>query len=94
MQFAKIVGTVVSTKKVEELNGFKLLICQVYNLEGKDLKPSNNFLVAADTVGAGANELVLLVSGSSARLTAQTKTKPLDLAVIGIIDGIDLLKGV
>ncbi len=90
MQVARIVGNVVATKKDERLKGAKLLIAQVLKIE--DLSETNNFVISIDTVEAGVGDLVLLVSGSSARQTDKTNGKPVDSAVIGIIDKINIYK--
>lgn len=87
MILGKIAGTVVSTKKDEGLVGMKLLIVQQYTVE---LKPTANYVVAVDSVGAGANEFVLIVSGSSARATKRTEGKPVDAVVVGIVDSLYL----
>jgi len=83
----KIAGTIVATRKDEGLNGMKLLIVQQYSVE---LKPTSNYLVAVDAVGAGADEFVLVVSGSSARATKRTEGKPVDASIVGIIDSLYL----
>ena len=88
MQLAKIIGTVVCTRKDERMNGMKFLIVQPVGL--LDLKPEGKPLVAVDSVGAGEGELVLIVSGSSARLTAVTKDKPSDATIMAIVDYIDI----
>ncbi|MFA5478613.1 MAG: EutN/CcmL family microcompartment protein [Candidatus Muiribacteriota bacterium] len=85
MILGKVIGTVVSTKKDERLIGFKLLVVQKHDI---NLKPVSDYVVAVDTVGAGFNEVVLLVSGSSARQTARTDKKPVDAAVVGIVDSV------
>lgn len=87
MYLGRIVGTVVSTKKVEGLNGFKLLVVQKLTIKGE---PENNFVVAVDTVGAGSDEVVLVVSGSSARQTERTEKKPVDAAIVGIVDSVTI----
>ncbi|HNY13666.1 MAG TPA: EutN/CcmL family microcompartment protein [Candidatus Wallbacteria bacterium] len=87
MILGKIAGTIVATKKDEGLVGMKLLIVQQYTVE---LKPTANYLVAVDAVGAGANEFVLVVSGSSARATKRTEGKPVDAAIVGIIDSLHM----
>jgi microcompartment protein CcmK/EutM len=84
----RIVGTVVCTRKDDRLTPFKLLIVQP--LDQQD-KPYGNYLVAVDTVDAGARERVLVVSGSSARMTTVTKDCPIDAAIVGIVDTIDYL---
>ncbi len=90
MRIARILGTVVSTQKDERLNGKKLLICKPINLDGTD---RDDYVVAVDTVGAGFHEKVLLVSGSSARLSEGNKDCPVDTAIIGVIDAIDIISG-
>lgn len=88
MIVAKIIGNIVATTKDHKLNGKKLLVVQPVDMESMELdgKP----LVAIDTVGAGQGEIVLVVSGSSARQTEITTGTPVDAAIIGIIDQIEL----
>jgi ethanolamine utilization protein EutN len=83
----KIVGTVVATRKDPRLVSSKLLVVRPMDPRGK---PEGNYLVAVDTVDAGVGETVLVVSGSSARLAAGMKDCPVDAAVIGIIDTVDI----
>ena len=83
MIIGRVAGTVVCTKKVEGLVGFKLLLVKRTDLEGREV---GDFVVAVDTVGAGFGELVLVVAGSSSRQTPVTDKKPCDAAIIGIID--------
>lgn len=83
MFIGKIAGTVVSTRKVEQLDGFKLLLVKRLDLDDKE---TGDFVVAVDVVGAGYGERVLVVSGSSSRQTERTDKKPVDAAVVGIID--------
>jgi microcompartment protein CcmK/EutM len=87
MVIGKIVGTVVCTRKDDRLIPFKLLVVQPIDSQGK---PHGNYLVAVDTVDAGASERVLVVSGSSARMTTVTKDCPVDAAIVGVVDTIDL----
>ncbi len=89
MRIARILGTVVSTQKDERLNGKKLLICRPINIDGTD---RDDYVVAVDTVGAGFHEKVLLVAGSSARMAEGNKDCPVDTAIIGVIDTIDIIK--
>ena len=86
MVIGRIIGTVVCTRKDDRLIPFKLLLVQPLDPEGK---PYGNYLVAVDTVDAGASELVLVVSGSSARMTTVTKDCPVDAAIVGVVDTID-----
>ena len=88
MQICKVVGTVVSTNKTEKLSGFKLLIVQPLDLA--DFKPKGGPLVTVDTVGAGVDEIVMTVSGSSSRQTVNTDGKPVDNAIVAIIDTVDV----
>jgi len=83
MQLAKVVGTVVSTRKEESLAGLKLLFVRAVDEEGKE---TGTFLVAADAVGAGPEEMVLVASGSSARQTRLTDKRPVDAVVMAIVD--------
>jgi microcompartment protein CcmK/EutM len=84
---AKVVGTVVATRKDERLVSSKLLVARPIDPTGK---PEANYLVAVDTVDAGFGETVLIVSGSSARMAAGLKDCPVDAAIIGVIDTIDV----
>lgn len=88
MKVCKVVGNVVSTKKDENIKGFKLLIVQPVDMY--EFKPEGSPFVAIDTVGAGEEEIVLVVSGSSSRLTEMTKDKPTDATIQAIIDYIKI----
>ena len=83
MILARVVGTVVATRKDERLLGRKMLVCRPVNPAGE---PDGSYVVAVDTVGAGYQEMVLVVSGSSARMAAGYKESPIDSAVVGIVD--------
>lgn len=87
MILGRIVGTIVATRKDPRLEGQKLLIVRTVSPEGHD---EAGYVVAVDTVGAGNREKVLLVSGSSARLAEGCKDKPVDQAIIAIVDTVDL----
>lgn len=87
MNLGRVCGTVVCTRKDERLDGVKLLVVEELTIESK---PTGRFLVAADAVGAGAAETVLLVAGSSARLTDRTLNKPVDAAIAAIVDQVVL----
>ena len=87
MLLAKIVGTVVATRKDERLVSNKLMIVRPIDPHGN---PEGNYLVAVDTVDAGFGETVLIVSGSSARMAAGLKDCPVDAAIVGIIDHIEV----
>jgi len=86
MILAKVVGTVVATRKDERLVGSKLLLVQPVLPDGE---PRGAQLVAVDTVDAGAGETVLVVSGSSARMAAGLADRPVDAAIVGIVDVVE-----
>src|SRR6266487_4455932 len=87
MIIARILGTVVATQKDERLKGKKLLIVRPVNVDGTD---TSGYVVAVDTVGAGFHERVLVVAGSSARLAQGMKDTPVDAAIVGVIDSVDI----
>ncbi len=83
MQIAKVHGTVVSTQKDPSLRGVKLLLLQLVDEEGRILP---KYEVAADSVGAGVDEWVLFSRGSAARQILGNEQRPIDAAVVAIID--------
>ena len=83
MQLAKVVGNVVASQKDTSLEGLKLLLVRGVDEAGRE---SGTFLVAADAVGAGPEEIVLIASGSSARQTLATDKRPVDAVVMAIVD--------
>ena len=87
MILAKVVGTVVATRKDARLVRSKLLLAQPIDPRGK---AQGNHLVAVDTVDAGFGETVLIVSGSSARMAAGLKDMPVDAAIVGIVDSVNV----
>jgi ethanolamine utilization protein EutN len=89
MLLARVVGTVVATRKDPRLEGFKLLVVRQITPDGKE---DGAYMVAVDTVSAGNRELVLTVAGSSARMADGCKDKPVDCVIVGIVDGLDVDK--
>jgi carbon dioxide concentrating mechanism protein CcmL len=87
MQIAKVLGTVVSTHKEPSLQGVKFLVLQFMDKAGN---PMDGYEVAADTVGAGVDEWVLVSRGSQARHVRDCGTRPIDAAVIAIIDTVNV----
>lgn len=83
MLLAKVIGTVVSSRKDPNIEGFKLLMLRQVNPETLD---EGGYVVAVDVVGAGTDEYVLYASGSSARQTELTKNRPCDAVVMAIVD--------
>lgn len=96
MLLAKVVGTVVATRKDPRLEGKKLLIVTPLSPEeveaGKQsASPAKaNYLVAVDTVDAGYRETVIIVQGSSARMASSCKDTPVDTAIVGVVDSVNL----
>lgn len=90
MHLAKVRGTVVSTCKDPSLQGVKLLVVELLNESGNSLE---EYEVAADVVGAGIGEWVLISRGSGARQQERHLNKPVDAAVIAIIDTVSLDTG-
>ena len=92
MFLAKVTGSVVSTQKVQQMTGQKLLVVEPLRVDEKNkksLKGTGRTFICVDTVGAGEGETVLIVQGSSARFTEGNKTLPIDAAIIGIVDSVD-----
>jgi carbon dioxide concentrating mechanism protein CcmL len=83
----KVIGTVWSTKKDENLVGAKFLIVRQLDLNYNE---KDNFVVAVDSVGAGEGEVVLVATGSSSRQTNFTKNKPVDAVIMAIVDKLDI----
>jgi microcompartment protein CcmK/EutM len=84
---AKVVGTVVATRKDPRLVSSKLLLARPMDPRGK---AEGGYLVAVDTVDSGVGDTVLVVSGSSARMASGMKDCPVDAAIVGVIDTIEL----
>ena len=84
MIIGKVVGTVVATRKEEELTGLKFLAVSPIDLRTGDLKDGG--VIAVDAVGAGVGEVVLYASGSSARQTTVTNNRPVDATIMAIVD--------
>ena len=87
MLLARVVGTVVATRKDERLLSTKLLLVRPVDPQGK---AEGGYLVAIDTVDAGVGETVLIVSGSSARMASGLKDTPVDAAIVGVIDTVEV----
>ena len=90
MLLARVVGTVVATRKDPRLEGCKLLIVKPVTPDGHD---ESGYLVAVDTVSAGFRELVITVAGSSARMADGCKDKPVDCVIVGIVDTVAMDAG-
>ncbi len=86
MRIGKVIGTVTATRKDERLVGNKLMLTQPI-VSGQ---PKGDPIVAVDTVGAGIGEIVLYATGNASRHAANKLQSPIDAAIIGIIDSIDV----
>lgn len=91
MILARVIGNVWATRKEESLRGLKFLVVQPvtiqYSAEQEvQLINQGNAIIAADRIGAGETEIVMVVSGSSARQSLDDNTIPVDAIVVGIID--------
>lgn len=89
MKLAKVTGTVTATLKDAQLTGKPLLLTDVVNGAGKILEPA---VVAANTIGAGVGDLVLLAQGSAARMPAGTANMPTDTSIVAIVETVTLAK--
>ena len=87
MILARVVGSVVATRKDPRLEGKTLLILKPISPDGKD---EAGYVVSVDTVSAGVSETVIAVSGSSARMAEGCKDTPVDSTIIGIVDTVTL----
>jgi microcompartment protein CcmK/EutM len=87
MILGRVVGTVVATRKDERLVGAKLLLVRHVDPHGKD---EAAHVVAVDTVDAGIRDKVLIVTGSSARMASGMKDVPVDAAIVGVVDEVEV----
>lgn len=95
MFIARVTGSVVSTQKVASMTGHKLLVVEPFRLDEKkrqSLVTTGRTFIAVDSMGAGEGDFVLITQGSSARLTPETKTLPIDAVIIGIVDQVHIDK--
>ena len=83
MFLGKVVGTLVSTQKEASLNGLKFLVVRRLSVANED---ERGYVVAADAVGAGLGEVVMVATGSSARQTVMTDKRPCDAVIMAIVD--------
>lgn len=87
MILGKVIGSVVATQKDSSLVGKKLMLVKAIDLEDNILEP---FVVAVDVVGVGVGEKVLVVNGSSARMTDETKERSIDSIIVAKVDSIQI----
>ncbi len=89
MLLARVIGTVVATRKEAVLDGLKFLLLQTTGTDGQSSAGKGTFVVAADAVGAGVGDLVMYAAGSSARQTTMTENRPVDATVMAIVDMVE-----
>ncbi|MDN5341192.1 EutN/CcmL family microcompartment protein [Oceanotoga sp. DSM 15011] len=87
MIIAKVIGNIWATRKDEKLNGFKFLVVKQCNTQ------TDNQFVAADMIGAGIGDTVLITKGSSARNSLENTNIPIDAVIVGIIDSLEVDEG-
>ena len=93
MFLAKVTGSVIATQKVKSMTGHKLLTVEPLRVEPQQrdrLVGTGRTFVVVDTIGSGTGEMVLIVQGSSARLTPETEKLPVDAVIIGIVDTVNV----
>ena len=83
MLLGKVVGTLVSTRKDEKMEGLKFFVVRQITVDNAE---TANYVVAVDAVGAGVGEVVMYASGSSARQTKATDQRPCDAVIMAIVD--------
>jgi ethanolamine utilization protein EutN len=91
MFIARVTGSLIATQKVKSMTGHKLLLVEPLRVDPQKrdrLVSTGRTFVVVDTVGAGQGEMVLIVQGSSARLTPETEKLPVDATIIGIVDSV------
>jgi microcompartment protein CcmK/EutM len=83
MLLGKVVGTLVATRKEATLQGLKFLVVRRLTIDNEE---DTGYVIAADAVGAGVDEVVLYATGSSARQTVMTDKRPCDAVIMAIVD--------
>ena len=91
MLLGQVKGHVVSTAKVESLNGKKLMLVEVVSVREHGLVTTGREMVCIDAVQAGVGELVIVVQGSSARIAPEFGKVPTDAVIVGIVDSLQAL---
>jgi ethanolamine utilization protein EutN len=94
MFLARVIGSVVSSKKDEAMKGRKLVVLRPLLVDESNpakFRAGSNTVIAVDALGAGLDEVVLFCQGSSARQSAGMKALPVDAVIVGIVDSVDVL---
>ena len=89
MYICKVIGNVISTQKNEKLMGSSIVMVRVVSISTKknEITEGNEVFAAVDTVGCGTGNYVLVTSGSNSAYACKNMNTPIDMAVVGIIDG-------
>ena len=90
MIIARVIGNIWATRKDEKLNGLKFMVVKPLK---EDMSEEAGSLVAADNAGAGVGDVVLITTGSSARLSLSKENIPADAVIVGIVDTVELDQG-
>ena len=88
MQLARVIGSMVSTRKCPRLEGLKLLVAVPIDMD--TFREKGSPFITVDTVGAGEGEIIMWAGGSSSRQTDLTTNKPVDSSIVGIVDYVDI----
>jgi microcompartment protein CcmK/EutM len=83
VQLGRVAGTLVASRKEPTMEGLKFLVVRTLDTDDRE---TGSFVVAADAVGAGVDEVVLVATGSSARQTEATRDRPCDAVIMAIVD--------
>ena len=83
MFLGRVVGTLVASRKEPTLNGLRFMLVRRLTIDNED---TAGYVVAADAVGAGVGEVVMVATGSSARQTRLTDKRPVDGVIMAIVD--------
>ncbi len=87
MEIGKVIGSITSVSKIEELKPVKLFLVQLVD---SGLKPKEDYIVAIDSVGAGHQDMVILTGGSGSRFTEITGPTHTDASIIARIDDLEV----
>ena len=87
MEIGKVVGSITSVSKIEELKPVKLFLVQLVD---SDFKPREDYIVAIDPIGVGNEDMVILTGGSGSRFTEITEPTHTDASIIARIDNLEV----
>jgi microcompartment protein CcmK/EutM len=87
MEIGKVVGSITSVSKIDELKPVKLFLVQLFD---GDLKPKEDYVVAIDPIGVGGDDMVIITGGSGSRFTEITEPTHTDASIIARIDNLEV----